>query len=263
MRFSDLLEPRPVAPGRFAFEVPDGWQQGRGAFGGLVLGALARASIRSEPDRDRRLRALTGEIAGPVLPGAAELEVVSLKRGSAVSFVRVSLTQGGEVVAHAVCTLGKDRPGMPAWQRIAAPEPPPWRDTFAPEYDPAIWPVFTQHFEFRPTGPFPYFGGEEPVASGWLRPREDGGRDEAWLCGVADGWWPAAAVTFDGPRPTATISFTLQIVGDPASTEVGAPLFHRGVSPVAAAGYAVESRELWTDDGRLLCLNHQTFVIIK
>ena len=33
--------------GRFVGEIPDGWQQGRGAFGGLVLATLLRAIERS------------------------------------------------------------------------------------------------------------------------------------------------------------------------------------------------------------------------
>ena len=31
---------RPSSPGTFEGTVPDGWQQGRGAFGGLVYGML-------------------------------------------------------------------------------------------------------------------------------------------------------------------------------------------------------------------------------
>jgi acyl-CoA thioesterase len=37
---------RTLSSGIFEGEVPDGWQQGRGAFGGLVFGLLARAMER-------------------------------------------------------------------------------------------------------------------------------------------------------------------------------------------------------------------------
>ncbi len=33
----------PIRDGHFRATIPDGWQQGRGAFGGLVLGTLLRA----------------------------------------------------------------------------------------------------------------------------------------------------------------------------------------------------------------------------
>src|SRR3954470_3250315 len=38
-----VTTPLRLDEGRFGFDVADGWQQGRGAFGGLVLAAMARA----------------------------------------------------------------------------------------------------------------------------------------------------------------------------------------------------------------------------
>ena len=66
-----VLDVSLVAEGRYALDVPDGWAQGRGAFGGLVLGAMLRAVTRAEPDPARRVRSVTGEIPAPVLPGLA------------------------------------------------------------------------------------------------------------------------------------------------------------------------------------------------
>ncbi|MBL8944920.1 MAG: thioesterase family protein, partial [Myxococcales bacterium] len=37
------MEPRDLGSGAFALDVPAGWGQARGTFGGLVLGALLRA----------------------------------------------------------------------------------------------------------------------------------------------------------------------------------------------------------------------------
>ena len=42
--------------------VPSGWEMGRGAFGGLVHGTLARAMNASEPDAGRSLRFFAGEL---------------------------------------------------------------------------------------------------------------------------------------------------------------------------------------------------------
>ena len=61
--------------GTWGWTVPDGWQQGRGAFGGLVLGALVRAAQASEPEAARRPRVVTGELCGPALPGPTTLTV--------------------------------------------------------------------------------------------------------------------------------------------------------------------------------------------
>ena len=91
-----------LAPGRFAWQVPDGWQQGRGAFGGLVLAALLRAMEAVEPDRGRVTRSLTGDLCGPVQPGPAELVVEVLRRGNNLSNLDARLYQNGEVQARAV-----------------------------------------------------------------------------------------------------------------------------------------------------------------
>lgn len=63
-----LTTPARVGDGRFEGEVPDGWQQGRGAFGGLALGLLARAAEASLDDASRTLRSITAEICGPATP---------------------------------------------------------------------------------------------------------------------------------------------------------------------------------------------------
>ena len=62
------------------------------------------------------------------------------------------------------------------------------------------------------------------------------------------------------PRPLATIAYTLDIVGGVAGD---APLLYRGTVPVAGDGYFLETRELWTEDGRLVAINHQTFAVIR
>ena len=77
--FERALDLHAVGDGRYRTEIPDGWQQGRGAFGGLVMATLVRAVERAEPDEARRLRALTGEIPAPVLPGPAAVPALPLR----------------------------------------------------------------------------------------------------------------------------------------------------------------------------------------
>jgi hypothetical protein len=98
---------------------------------------------------------------------------------------------------------------------------------------------------------------------GWIRPREPARRrDAAYIAALVDAWWPAVFVRMTAPRPLGTITFVLEIVGDPSA--IGdAPLLYRGTVPVAGNGYFLETRELWTADGTLLALNHQTFAVIR
>jgi len=61
--FEEASVVRRTGPGSFEVTVPDGWQQGRGAFGGLVYGMLTRAMEQVVDEPARRLRTLTGDIA--------------------------------------------------------------------------------------------------------------------------------------------------------------------------------------------------------
>lgn len=262
--FERALDLHAVGDGRYRTEIPDGWQQGRGAFGGLVMAVLVRAIERAEPDEARRLRALTGEIPAPVLPGPAELRVEVLRRGAGVTTARALLTQNGEAVAQATGVLGAPRRNVPAWRTLAAPVMVPWRGVEPVPYVPGVMPTFAAHLEMRNLGPAPFSSGGELRAEGWVRPRMAmGERGAAWLAAMVDVWWPCALVGFDAPRPTATITYTLEVVGGFEGLDANDPLYYRANAPVTEDGYSVEFRELWGSDGRLLALNQQTFVVIK
>ena len=82
-----------------SLDVPAGWAQGRGAYGGYVVGTLIREIEKVVADPARKVRSVTAELPGPVLPGAAGITVDVLRAGSSVSTVRAQLAQGGEVAA--------------------------------------------------------------------------------------------------------------------------------------------------------------------
>lgn len=59
------------------------------------------------------------------------------------------------------------------------------------------------------------------------------------------------------------MAFTFQPFAHFEGLNPEAPFFIRAKLVAADQGYAVENREVWGEDGRLLALNQQTFVIIK
>ncbi|HEY5945127.1 MAG TPA: hypothetical protein VIV40_06535, partial [Kofleriaceae bacterium] len=155
----------------------------------------------------------------------------------------------------------REVPSPPTWRDLTRPESPPWQSCAAMPAD-GPFPEFAKHFEYRVVAGVP-FGGGAAQAIGWVRPREPGAaRDAAFLAAMVDVWWPAMLAREKTMRPLATIAFTLEIVGEPG--ELGdEPLLYRGTVPIAGDGYFFETRELWTADGRLLALNHQTFAVIR
>jgi acyl-CoA thioesterase len=235
-------------------EVPDGWQQGRGAYGGLVVAFL----IRAMEVADRPLRSLQADLCGPVQPGAAAIAVETLREGSRLTTVAARLVQGGEVQAHATAEFGRAREGAGDWQESRMPDVAAWSDVPAVPMDFA--PTFAKHFEYRALRlPFDNKGAG---ALGWIRPREKRWQGAAHVAGVIDAWWPAAFGRLGERHPMATIAYMLQIVGGIDGLDPALPMLHVGRSEAAAGGYVLEARELWGIDGRLVAVNQQTMVLL-
>lgn len=258
--FRTLSTPRPIAPGHLEFDAPDGWQLGRGSFGGLVVAVLVRAIETAEADAARPLRALTAELCGPLLPGPTEIRVEVLRRGTGMTTIAARLLQGGEVVAHGVGLLARARDDA-AHDGMEPPAMSPWRD--CPPLE-GFGPPFARHVEFRPRGVLPFTSSPEARAEGWVRLRAPGSaRDAALLAALADATWPSLFARMSEPRVLSTVSYTLQIVGTLEGLDPEAPLYHRGRALASRDGFTAELRELWGEDGRLVALNQQTFATVR
>jgi len=258
--FVTLTTPLPVAPGLFSLEVPDGWQQGRGAYGGFVLASIVRAIESTEDVVARPFRSLTAELPAPLLPGPAEVRVEVLRRGSGVTTVAARVAQEGGIVAHAVGVLARAREDASRCE-IAPPVLRPWQDLPPVEMS---FPPFAQFFEYRMTSGLPLSGHTSATTETWVRLRPPCPRfDAAHVAALADATWPALLATMREPRPMGTLTFMLQFFPSYDDLELDAPLYHRGRVIAARDGYSAEMRELWTPEGRLVSLNQQTFVTIR
>ncbi len=259
--FESLSTPLLAEDGHALWQVPDGWQQGRGAFGGLVLAAAVRVMEASAP-ADQPLRSLTATLCGPLQPGDATLPVQVLRAGRHTTAVETRLLQGDGVCAQATGFFGRARVPDGDWATLPSPAAGDFRDARPMTLPAPPAPVFSRHFEYRPTGPAPFSGAAERAVSGWVRYRGPVSPDAAYVVALADAYWPAALTTFRAPRPMATVTSTVELLADPGTLPTDAPLYYRATSPAAAGGYAAELRELWTAEGRLVALNHQTFCLI-
>lgn len=262
--FDELTRIEATGPDRFAATVPDGWQQGRGAFGGLVVAYLVRAVEAANPGAGQRLRSLTAELCGPTQPGPVELHTEVLRQGSGTAVVAVRLKQEGAIQAHATAVFGRDRASDCDTCELRPPEQPGWRAIPKAPVGPPHGPEFTRFFEFRTQGPLPFTGEAGKVSTGWIAPANPGlAIDCAYVVGCADAWWPVLFTGAKGPRPMATIAFTIEFLLDPAELPLGPPLQFAAQSIAVAQGHAVEFRELWSEDGRLVALNQQTIAVIR
>jgi Acyl-CoA thioesterase N-terminal domain/Acyl-CoA thioesterase C-terminal domain len=263
MDLDAAMTPTPAGDDAFGWDVPDGWQQGRGAFGGLVVGALIGAGEAALADPERPLRAVTAELMAPAVPGPSTIRVTRLRAGRSVTVMTAVLAQPGGPVAHAVLTFGRTRDDA-GWQALDPPALPPWAELALLEVPSPPGPRFVRHFELRPVTGAPFSGAPAaaPEVLGWVRPRAPGtGRGAAYLAACVDAYWPAFLVGERAPRPAATLTYTLQLTG--AAAPPAAPLAYRARALAAGDGYVPELRELWTADGRLVAVNPQTFALSR
>jgi hypothetical protein len=250
-------------PGRFRWDVPDHWQQGRGAFGGIVVAAMTRAAIASEADRERTVRAISCEILAPVLAGEARVHVETLRRGQGVTAldVRVMQTEDGASVlrARGTVTLARTRNHDRDLQITEPPVRPDYDTVSRAPVGPPFAPTFTQHLDFRPLGPAPFSGAEVPQVDGWIAAPRASSWGAPEVLALVDAYWPSLMVLETAPRPLVTLTFAAQLLAVP---ERG-PLYHRGRALAAQDGYLAELRELFTADGRLVVANTQVITIVK
>lgn len=247
---------------RFRATIRDGWQQGKGAFGGLVLANLTRAMEEVNATADWPLRILNGEIVSPVLPGPAEISVEVMKKGSGVNTFAARLSQGGVLLARATALFGKARVTDRERTSLQRPAPPSWKEQDPLPMD-VGFPAFARHFAFRPTAFPPFSGMDTPGAEGWICPRvASRGLGAPEIVAMADAWWPADFATETERRPMSTLAFTLELLA-PLTGAPAVPHFHRATVPGSHGGFSLELRELWDETGRLVALNQQTFVYIR
>jgi Acyl-CoA thioesterase N-terminal domain/Acyl-CoA thioesterase C-terminal domain len=263
--FDDATAVEATGEGSYAWLLPDGWQQGRGAWGGLVVAALVRSIVASEPDPRRLVRSVSVQMMAPAMPGPHVIETRAARRGSAISTWSAVLTdaQGAEVASMAAVTGGPRAPvqthGSRGWGTVAAPVVPPVDSLDRAPTGPPF-PVFMQHLDFRPVSGMPFSGG--PAASiGWLGLLQPPTPSEVTLLALGDAWWPASLPMLAQMPRVATVSFMANLLLDPTTVPAGELLLHESFVTAAADGFASEHRRLWTSDGRLAVDNLQTMVI--
>jgi acyl-coenzyme A thioesterase PaaI-like protein len=272
MSFREATSVTRVSDETFEATIPDQWQQGRGAFGGIVFGTVLRAACAAEVDPERRVRTFACDVAGPLQPGKVEVRVHTLRRGRSQTNMQLTLTQQGEVIASGLCTLSTERPLEDA-SRATAHVPPAPAEALSdpsalrvlPDQTDRGGPMFAKHYEYRTTGPLPFRGGPEPINAGFVRERDATGElDAPAVVALLDSFWPALFTVLPrGSRMlSTTASFNAQLMHLDAPIPADEPLFFRGRSVHQSHGFNVEFRELWCKD-RLIGLNQQTFVILR
>ena len=136
-RFTDACRIDETEPGVFSWDVPAGWLQGRGAWGGLVIAASVNAvEVAQQQSADRRMRSVTAHMFRTLPAGTARIDVTPLRVGSAMTTWKASVTgSDGTAAAHSVIITGTPRAGDidEPWGTASMPDLPDWRAV------PSLW----------------------------------------------------------------------------------------------------------------------------
>jgi len=258
------------------WDVPDTWQQGRGAWGGLPIRAMIEAVVHNEIG-SRAVRSITAQIPEPVLAERHHVVTKLIRSGSAISMWQVDIIRSSQnlTVARGQIVTGEDKnlqldPPADTWGTAIFPRAPAPSDVIIAPVGPLSGPAFTQHLEYRPIAPLPTTGTEAMVL-GWInipQKTETGAHwNSAQLLATADAWLPSPYTLMKPMRPVATVSFSANLLIDPEEIAPVAgdrsPLLHEGSVSSVHGGFMSELRRLWTPDGRLVVENLQSIMVIK
>lgn len=243
----------PLGEGRYRGDVRPEWFQGRGAYGGVLGGALLRSMMRELNEPAREPRSLTVHFCAPVGEGEAVLTVRVERAGRQVSHLSARLEQGGQVACLASATFALSRETSLVYSEARPPKvPPPAEVRTTPS---ELLPVFGRQFEYRwCVGAAPYSGAAEARVGGWIRPRVPTPLDAPLVVALMDAFPPAAFTRVEGFCNGATMDYTVQF-HTPLPLAGAAPdafYLRTGESRWAAEGYADDQAELWSEDGRLV-----------
>jgi len=211
---ADVIAALQPVEGGWRGEVPDGWLQGRTAYGGLSAALALHAAMASDVDLPPLRSALVAFI-GP-LSGSVTVRARRLRRGRNAAFVEADVESDAGLglratfvfMSRVASTLDHQA------QSVAAP-PAPGPDDKVMRGHPAV--AFSQNFELadvEAAGPAEWLRWVRLKARAGLHPMVE-------LMAVADCLPPVALKLLGRPAPVSSMTWQLNLLGDALVTQDG------------------------------------------
>jgi acyl-CoA thioesterase len=259
--FSVASAVQPEHEGRFPIAIEKGWFQGPGAHGGLSAAQLLRAMSTKSP---WPVRSLTVQFAAPVPAGASWIEVETVRKGAATTFLSARLVHEDRVCVHAIASFGAERATDLDAALVDLPDVPP-SEVLTPA-DFTGGPVFLSHWEVRlARGAMPFSGASDARLAAWIRPIDPEPVDPMLAVALLDVLPPAILPKARMPRPMATVSLSCHFLAplpDPG-LDPARPLLVDVVSELTHGGYSDQESRLYTPDGRVLAVGRQLVAVVR
>lgn len=255
--------------------VPDGWQQGRGAWGGLVTGQILTSVLAQTVDHPELVpRSLYVAMLGPVMVGEVAVTVEQSRAGKSTVAHEVTLrSPDGATLTRATVISGRRREPTPVSAKVAElPPPPDPTQGVQVSLGAPLAPEFTGQLDFRPVSGFPFAGSDELVTEGWVGLGV--GSSEILtppiIAAMVDAYWIASIVGIDlaaagSGIPFSTLDFAMHFPAEPPALTAEelwtTGLWHSGRVTGGRDGYITEERTLQAATGELLAVNMQLVAV--
>ncbi|WP_419807370.1 acyl-CoA thioesterase [Sphingomonas sp.] len=234
--------------------IPDGWLQGRTAYGGFSA-ALALYAAQHSDDDLPPLRSAQVAFIGP-LAGPVTIRAQRLRRGRNAAFVQADVESDAGLGLRATFVFMGP---VESKVELRQGQPPAFAkpDGTTPTFNGKA-PYFTQNFEFldrrdAAVGPAEWLR--------WVRLNDRAGLDPmVELIAVADCLPPAALKLVGGPAPVSSMTWILNLLGPQPRTEDGWWLL-RANADYASAGSSSQLMGIWNSDGEPMAEQMQSVAI--
>jgi len=246
--------------GKVIGSIPDGWRQGRTAYGG-VTSALSYEAAKHDFPETPQLRSAMINFIGPVY-GDPVFSSKLLRRGKNVTSVQTDANVDEGCVATSTFIFAAKREsvlqaGFPAPE---APTPANSQD-FAPKEFQKFLPAFIQNFEVKfIAGSRPAMGADEGYMRVWARHSDPASQTgmASLLC-IGDILPPAAAARMKQMGPISSVNWMMNVLAEPVTKDGWWHIESRETA--TSGGYSSQVMRFWNTDGVLVAEGMQAVAI--
>jgi len=237
----DVIAGLEQVDGGWRGQVPDGWLQGRTAYGGLSAALALHAAMASDHDLPPLRSALVAFI-GP-LSGAITIRASRLRRGRNAAFVQADVESEAALGLRATFVfMGTVASALDVHTGAAPPVAAPGPEDKVLRGHPAI--AFSQNFEL-----IERHDAERAEWLRWVRLKDrEGLNPMVELMAVADCLPPVALKMLGRPAPVSSMTWQLNLLGDAPVATDGWWLL-QATSDYARAGNSSQRMGIWAADG--------------
>jgi len=245
----------------YRWVIPEGWRQGRTAYGGLTAGLSFIAAQKQFLDLPP-FRSATINFIGPVT-GDPVFTSQLLRQGRNVTSIETEGRIEDKVISNATFIFGGLRESSISVECLAPKTPPPEDcEPFTPPSAKDFVPAFFNRFDTRLIkGARPMSGADEGYIRTWSRHADPASRQGmASLLTLGDVLPPSASPLFKQKGPISSVNWIFTVLTDDPQTEEG--WWHVETKLTAASGgYSSQVMRIWNTEGQLVAEGMQCVAI--